>query len=238
VPVPLSQKGANKVNSQKTVVDKLNLAKYSSKLILNIPEDIEDFNELEYDAELEHDQYDLIFVFIFTIEEYEQHLKHVVDKNLLKENGYLYFAYPKKGNKKYDQYIERDVIYTEKYYNEERYIHGSRLKFSRMASFNDVFTVIGIKAEPEKKKKTTTVKASQCVDDYIEHIEDLKKHFANNEAVLKIYNELTFGYQKDWARYVYSAKREATREKRLGEMKTVLVAGYKTMDLYRQQRAK
>lgn len=223
------------MNSQKTVSEKLNLGKYPTKLILNIPEGIEDFNGLDYDVEMKKDQYDLIFAFVFTIEEYEQHMKQVVDKNLLKENGYLYFAYPKKGNKKYDQYIERDVIYTEKYYNEERYIHGSRLKFARMASFNDVFTVIGIKADSEKKKKTTTTKASQCVDDYIDHIEDLKKHFAENEAILKIYIELTPGYQKDWARYVYSAKRQATQEKRLGEMETVLAAGYKTMDLYRQR---
>ncbi|MGM0901344.1 MAG: YdeI/OmpD-associated family protein [Bacillota bacterium] len=223
------------MNSQKTVIEKLNLAKYPSKVILNIPDDVEDFNELEYDVEVKKEQYDLIFAFIFTMEEYEQHLKQVVDKNLLKENGYLYFAYPKKGNKKYDQYIERDTIYTEKYYNEERYIHGSQLKFARMASFNDVFTVIGIKAQPEKKKKTTSTKASQCVDDYIEHIEDLKKHFADKEETLKIYNELTYGYQKDWARYVYSAKRQATQEKRLADMESVLAAGYKTMDLYRQR---
>jgi len=223
------------VISQKNVIEKLSLAKYPTKVILNIPEDIEDFRGLDYDVEFKKDRYDLIFAFVFTIEEYEQHLKEVIDKNLLKENGYLYFAYPKKGNKKYDQYIERDVIYTEKYYNEERFIHGSTLKFARMASFNDVFTVIGIKAQPEKKKATTTTKASQCVDDYIEHIDDLKKHFADNEAILKIYNELTPGYQKDWARYVYSAKRQATREKRLGEMETVLAAGYKTMELYRQR---
>jgi len=223
------------VISQKTVIEKLSLAKYPTKVILNIPEDIEDFREIDYDVKFTKDQYDLIFAFVFTIEEYEQHLKEVIDKNLLKENGYLYFAYPKKGNKKYDQYIERDVIYTDKYYNEERFIHGSRLKFARMVSFNDVFTAIGIKAQPEKKKKATTTKASQCVDDYVERIDDLRKHFSDNEKILKIYNELTPGYQKDWARYVYSAKRQVTQEKRLGEMETVLAAGYKTMDLYRQR---
>ena len=222
------------IQKQKSVVEKLNFAKFPTKLILNIPEDITEFHEIDYDAELKKDQYDLIFVFIYSLEEYEEYLKEVVEKNLVKDNGYLYFAYPKKGNKKYEQYIERDSIYTEKYYTEERYVHGSQLKFARMVSFDDVFTVIGIKAQPVKKTKTT--KASQCVDDYIESIGDLKKSLANNnEDTLKIYNELTFGYQKDWARYVYSAKRKETQEKRLAEMETVLAAGYKTMDLYRRR---
>lgn len=219
----------------KTVVEKLNFAKFPTKLILNIPEDITEFHEIDYDVELKKDQYDLIFVFVYSLEEYEQYLKEVVEKNLLKDNGYLYFAYPKKGNKKYEKYIERDSIYTDKYYTDEGYVHGSQLKFARMVSFNDVFTVIGIKAQPVKKTKTTTTKASQCVDDYIENIEDLRKFFANKEDTLKIYNELTFGYQKDWARYVYSAKRKETQEKRLAEMETVLAAGYKTMDLYRRK---
>lgn len=49
--------------------------------------------------------------------------------------------------------------------------------------------------------------------------------------MLKIYNELTFGYQKDWARYVYSAKKTETREKRLAEMETVLAEGFIPPDL-------
>jgi hypothetical protein len=44
---------------------------------------------------------------------------------------------------------------------------------------------------------------------------------------LGAYSQLTFGYQKDWARYVYSAKRKETQDKRLLEMETVLGAGYK-----------
>lgn len=35
---------------------------------------------------------------------------------------------------------------------------------------------------------------------------------------LAYYQSLTPGYQKDWARYVYSAKQEATKEKRRNEM--------------------
>ena len=50
--------------------------------------------------------------------------------------------------------------------------------------------------------------------------------------LLAIYKKLTPGYRKDWARFVYSAKQEATREKRRAEMRNILRAGYKSRDLY------
>jgi hypothetical protein len=221
-------------NSQKSIIEKLNLQKFSSKAILNIPENTGDFKDLTFDTSSRENQYDLVFVFIFTLEEFNQYLQEAVGKKLIKDNGYLYFAYPKKNNPVYDQFIERDSIYTQEHYNETGFVHGSNLKFSRMVSLNEVFTVIGMKAQPEKKKASP--KKSQCVDDYIEYIGDVKNYLSANQEVLNIYNELTFGYQKDWARYAYSAKRKETQEKRLQQMETVLAEGYKSMDLYRQKK--
>ncbi|WP_421382356.1 YdeI/OmpD-associated family protein [Bacillus salacetis] len=219
---------------QKSIIEKLNLQKFSSRAILNIPENIDDFKELEFDTSIKEEQYDLLFVFIFHLEDFNTYLQEALDQKLIKDNGYLYFAYPKKNNPAYDQYIERDSIYTQEHYNADGFVHGSNLKFSRMVSLNEVFTVVGMKAQPEKKK--ASAKKSQCVDDYIENIEDLKQYLDNNREVLNIYNELTFGYQKDWARYVFSAKRKETQEKRLKQMEAVLAEGYKSMDLYRQQK--
>ncbi|MED1472229.1 YdeI/OmpD-associated family protein [Bacillus salipaludis] len=68
------------------------------------------------------------------------------------------------------------------------------------------------------------------------HVEDLKQYLSKNGELLEKYNQLTFGYQKDWARYVYSAKRKETQEKRLLEMETVLGEGFKSMELYRQSK--
>lgn len=223
------------MNSTKPVTEKLNFSKYPEKLILNLPEDIDDFRDVDYDTSIEKDLYDLVFVFVFDLEEFAARLKEVVEKGLVKDNGYLYFAYPKKNNPKYDAYIERDSIYNENHYNEEGYVHGSNLKFSRMISLNDVFTVVGMKAAPKKAKKAASTKKSQCVDDYIDHIEDIKHYLADNEEVSALYSGLTPGYQKDWARYVYSAKRKETQEKRLKDMETVLAEGYKSMDLYRRK---
>jgi hypothetical protein len=223
------------VNSTKSVIEKLNLTKYPSRLILNMPGDVEDFNTIEYDTMIKKDQqYDLVFIFVFSLEDFSKYLQEVVEKQLVKENGYLYFAYPKKNNPQYEEYIDRDSIYNEKTYNEDGYVHGSNLKFSRMISLNDVFTVVGMKSVPSKPARNT--RNSQCVDDYINHIEDIEKYLKKNEEILKIYSDLTPGYRKDWARYVYSAKRKETQEKRLQEMETILAEGYKSMDLYRRQK--
>lgn len=220
----------------KSLIDKLNLKKYPAKLILDKPQDINEFDAIDYDETIKNSSYDLIFQFIFHLEDFPKNIKKVHEQGLLNENGYLYFAYPKKNNPKYEEYIERDSIYTDEFYNEEGYLRGTNLKFSRMVSMNDVFTVIGIKAIPLKKMNKPTTKSSQCVDDYIGHVEDIKQNLSKNPEVLDIYNELTFGYQKDWARYVFSAKRKETQEKRLLGMETVLAEGYKTMDLYRRNK--
>jgi Bacteriocin-protection, YdeI or OmpD-Associated len=229
------KKRSDDMNSTKPVTEKLNFSKYPEKLILNIPEDIDDFDAIEFDTSIKRDRYDLVFIFIFSLEDFSTQLKEFAEKELVKDNGYLYFAYPKKNNPEYDEYIDRDSIYNENHYNEEGYVHGSNLKFSRMISLNDVFTVVGMKASPKKAKKAASTKSSQCVDDYIGHIEDIENYLSGNDEILSLYSGLTPGYRKDWARYIYSAKRKETQEKRLKDMETVLAEGYKSMDLYRRK---
>lgn len=223
------------MNSTKSVIEKLNFKKYPIKLILNSPEDNNEFQGLEYDSEIKLKSYDLIFIFVFNLEEMSKYIQLIVEKQLLNDNGYLFFAYPKKNNRKYKEYIERDSIMPYVKMDDEGYIPESNPKFARMVSFNDVFTIVGLKAEPKKRKSSTSPKSSQCVDDYIGHIEDIKQYLNKNETLLSVYNNLTVGYQKDWARYVYSAKRIETQEKRLLEMETVLGEGFKSIDLYRRK---
>lgn len=222
------------MNSTKSIVDKLNLKKYASKLILNLPEDIDEFKEIDFDAAIEKEKYDLIFIFVFNLEEFSNKLHQVIEKHLLSDKGYLFFAYPKKNNPQYKDYIERDQIFPYINVGEDGYVAESNLKFSRMVSLNDIFTVVGLKYE--NKKAVSSSKKSQCVDDYIDHVDDIKRYLEKNGELLSAYNSLTFGYQKDWARYVYSAKREETQEKRLLEMEDILGEGYKSIDLYRRKK--
>ncbi|MBG9794145.1 hypothetical protein ABD76_17200 [Paenibacillus dendritiformis] len=223
-------------NSEKTIIDKLNLRKYPTKLILGKPDDIADFDELEYDTSAVKEKYSLIFTFIFNLEEFASQLNQVIERQLLEEGGYLFFAYPKKNNPKYAEYIERDSFFAEVPMDEDGYIGGSPIKFARMVSLNDVFTVIGLKSQAKKAASSAATKPSQRVDDYVDRVEDIKAYLQHDEEIARQYNQLTPGYQKDWARYVYSAKKKETQDKRLAEMKTVLAEGYKSIDIYRRNK--
>ncbi len=231
----MDRRGEYEVKTPKSIIEKLSLHKYSTKLILHKPDDIKDFDELEYDTSVKNDKYDLVFVFIFQLDDLSKQLKLIIKKDLLNEKGYLFFAYPKKNNPQYKEYIERDQIFPEIKPDEDGYVLGSMLKFSRMVSLNEVFTIVGLKAEPKKQNKSQAEKKSQCVDDYVQHIKDIQQFLADDQPVLQVYNDLTPGYQKNWARYVYSAKRKETQEKRLQEMKEILKEGYKSIDLYRSR---
>jgi hypothetical protein len=224
------------MNSTKSVIEKLGIHKYSTKLILNKPETVHDFDELHYDTKINETRYQFVFIFTFTMEDFTQQLNTVIEKNLIEDNGYLYFAYPKKNNPTYQEYIERDRFYEDLSLDEDGYVRNSQIKFSRMVSLNETFTIVGLKSLPKKPKKADSTKNSQCVDDYIEYVDHIKEYLSRKEDLLNAYNQLTYGYQKDWARFVYSAKRVETQEKRLLEMETVLGQGYKSMDLYRRKK--
>ncbi|MEH7415412.1 hypothetical protein V7266_09055, partial [Neobacillus drentensis] len=170
--------------AQKSVIEKLSLQKYANKLILHKPEILDEFQGLDYDSSIKRDKYDLIFSFIFNLEEFANELQNVIKNQLLEDNGYLYFAYPKKNNKVYKEFIDRDSFIGALPSDEDGYVLNSNIKFARMVSLNDVFTVVGLKSTPKKTQKSTTNKSSQCVDDYINNIEDIKQYLQKNEDLL------------------------------------------------------
>lgn len=218
---------------EKTIVDKLNLHKYKTMAILNIPEGTEYFNQLtDYTTTLnENQKYDLIFTFALDINAMKDIVFNVIEKSYLSSKGYLFVAYPKKGNKVYDTFIHRDEIFPNLNVNEGGYVADSNIKFARMVGLDEVFTVVGLK-EDAKSKGVTSTKASQCVDDYVDLIPQIEMDLTNSPEQLAFYKSLTPGYKKDWARYVYSGKQEATRAKRREEMKKILKEGFKSKDLY------
>lgn len=224
----------------KTIVEKLNLQKYSKAAVLNHPEGGTLLPGLEqYDTALVGRGYDLIFAFVLDMGELQKLVSQVIEDQLLEESGYLYAAYPKKGNKVYPTYIHRDDLFAGLGASEaDGYIGTSSLKFARMVGLNDVFTVVGFKAEARKKgaaAASASSKPSQRVGDYVAMIPEVEKDLQGVPEVLAAYQSLTPGYRKDWARYVYSAVQEETRTKRKAEMIEALRAGFKSMEHYRQK---
>lgn len=220
----------------KTIVEKLNLQKYKKAAVLNLPDGTDYFADLgDYDTELTDGTYDLIFAFVLDMKSLKELVNKVIENHYLNQNGYLFLAYPKKGNKVYPTFIHRDDLLDGLGADKDGYVGTSNIKFARMVGLDDVFTVVGLK-EDSKGKNQTSTKASQCVDDYIELIPSVEKDLQDTPDLLAFYQSLTPGYRKDWARYVYSAKQEATKAKRREEMKMILGAGYKSRDLYRQDK--
>ncbi|PEE39766.1 YdeI/OmpD-associated family protein [Bacillus pseudomycoides] len=214
-----------------SVIDKLNLSKYSNMAVINQPNDYALFTEQAIKLSKNHDA---IFIFVETIDEMVKHTQLILNKQLLLEKGYLFFAYPKKGNNRYETFIHRDEIFPAMNVGEDGYVDNSDIKFARMVSMDDVFTVVGLKREKKKVKKTST--ASQCVSDYVENIKDVEALLANHPNELQFYQGLTPGYQKDWARHIFSAKQQQTREKRAQQMVVILSQGYKSIDLFRRKK--
>ncbi|QQZ62542.1 YdeI/OmpD-associated family protein [Paenibacillus sonchi] len=219
----------------KTIVDKLNLQKFKKVAVLYRPENENSLTGLgDHDTELTASRYDLIFAYVLNMEALQDLVNQVIDHNYLNKGGYLYAAYPKKGNKVYSTYIHRDSLFEGVGADEDGYIGESSLKFARMVGLNEVFTVVGFKEEARKKKDASS-KPSQRVDDYTSMIPAVEKELQDSPEALALYQSLTPGYRKDWARYVYSAVQEETRAKRRAEMKKILGEGYKSVDLYRRK---
>lgn len=220
----------------KTIVKKLNLQKYKKAAVVNLPDGADYFEGLEeYDTGLTGSSYDLIFAFVLDMESLKALVNKVIEKNYLNKNGYIYLAYPKKGNKVYPTFIHRDALLSGLGADEDGYIGDSTIKFARMVGLDDVFTVVGLKEEPKVNK--TAAKPSQKVDDYEALIPAVEKDLRDTPELLTFYQSLTPGYRKDWARYVYSAKQEATKAKRREEMKMILRQGFKTRDLFLKSKS-
>lgn len=216
------------------LMQKLGVDKFERKAILNLPKEIHYFDGIVYDTELKQGTYDLIIVFVLTIEELKSQLLELVKTERLNPLGVIYIIYPKKGNKRYKTYIHRDEIFPNVEMDEDGYVYGSTIKFNKMVAFDESFTAVGLKNISKSPKKST--QPSQCVSDYIDRIPELEQLLTSYPETLQLFQALTPGYQRGWARYIFGVKNKSTSEKRLMEMQEVLRLGFKSIDLYRQAK--
>ncbi|KRK90984.1 hypothetical protein FC99_GL002520 [Levilactobacillus koreensis JCM 16448] len=55
---------------------------------------------------------------------------------------------------------------------------------------------------------------------------------SDDPTLLAFFNNLTVGYQREWARYVFGAKAEDTKQRHIADMHQILAAGYKSKRAY------
>lgn len=134
-----------------SIIDKLKLNKYTNMVVINEPSDYEVFTGKETVFSKEHDA---IFIFVETLDEMVKQTNYIIsNKELLIEKGYIFFAYPKKGNSRYSTFIHRDEMFPALNVGEDGYVGESDIKFARMVSMDDIFTVVGLKREKKKRRK-------------------------------------------------------------------------------------
>ncbi len=170
--------------------------------------------------------FDVVFSFVYTLNELSQAIIEA-EKNL-QPDGMLYLCYPKLKNALGVAGIHRDHIFPYLKVNEDTgYIGDSQMRFNRMISLDENYTLLGVKHDKKMKSRSAT---SMKVEDYEHHISDII-NLLKNEPCLKFYEALTPGYQKGWARYIFSAKTSETKQKRIDEMIVLLNQGIKSKDL-------
>lgn len=194
------------------------------RLLKNIPNSHQFLNEL-YPSIIEA-QYEVILVFVDSLEMMKQAILQA-EKELTNE-GILYLCYPKLKNTLGLNGIHRDHIFP--YLNVDDitgYVKDTLMRFNKMAAFDNNYTLLAVKKDTKQKSRSLT---SQKVLDYEQYIENIKE-LLKNELCYDFYDNLTRGYQKGWARYIYTAKTEVTKQKRLKEMIELLSRGIKSKDL-------
>lgn len=171
--------------------------------------------------------YKHILAYVHSLEEMQTALQTIHEQGALQEGGLIHLIYPKLRNSSGLVGIHRDDIFPYLQVDDEGYPEGLPYKFNRMLSADECYTLIGLKYVPRKAQASRS-RASERVGDYEHLVPTLAEALA--EEVKPIFAGLTPGYQRGWARYLYSAKQEATQKSRLERMMALLLAGVKSID--------
>lgn len=110
-----------------------------------------------------------------------------------------------------------------------------QLDACRLINMSEDLSCMGFRSL-EVSKNIQKSRPSQCVNDYVDKIKDVASSLREDARI--IYLQLTPGYQKDWARYIFSAIQEKTRINRIALANKVIIAGYKSLDKYKSSTKK
>jgi uncharacterized protein YdeI (YjbR/CyaY-like superfamily) len=81
----------------------------------------------------------------------------------------------------------------------------------------------------------TIATAKKPLSDYEVYIPKVATLLTAEPELQAFFNALTPGYQREWARFIFGAKAEATQKRHFDVMKTVFQAGFKSKRAYDQR---
>ena len=211
------------------VARKVRLEKYEKVAVIGAPDEYKDTLGDDVSFSLNDKPFDLCLAFVFSLDEMTR-LTHDAEKeNLILPGSVLLFAYPKANNKIYPA-IKRDDIFPAFGIDPDGdgNVADTSFFFNLMVKLDAVFTIIGLK---NKAGETPTAqnRPSQISADYAEKIPALRVWLSDTPSLLSFFDALTPGYQRNWARFVYSAVKEETKNSRFEKMKRLLSEGKKTI---------
>lgn len=206
---------------------KINLDRFNKICIADKPNSIYYFNDIDFDNNILKDEYDLIIYFVYDLNTMENQIINTEKRGLIPFKKSMYFVYPKKSSKNYDRYIKRDDIFIYLNVDEKTgFVKDSEFKFYKMVSLDEDFTLVELRRE-----KIEEVNKNKYID-YSDFIVDIENILSKYPKALKCFEKISFGYKREWARYIFSAKRQNTKDKRIEEMINILNLGYKSKAEY------
>ncbi len=176
--------------------------------------------------------YRFVFSFVYSLAQMQEQIQTWDASNQIALNGYLLLMYPKRGNTLGLPAIHRDDIFPFCRVDEASgIVQGTALQFAKMLKYDDNFTLIGLKVIDLRKGINVVSRTESRSENYRERVEELLGLLDDQSA--DFFKTLSEGYQKDWTRYVFSAKQQQTRDKRLEQVNEALQRACKTIAEYR-----
>lgn len=176
---------------------------------------------------------DLVLAYVYSLEEMKEIILDVYKNKKIRMDGQLFILYPKNKNKLGHEPIGRDSIFPFlKVDKATGYVEDMTIKFNRMNALDSNYTLLGLKYTSQIEERSKTA-ASQKSADYQDKISLVVDFLSRYPSEKDFFIGLTLGYQRGWARYIYSAKSVITQEKRQKEMVHILKLGFKSRELYR-----
>ena len=202
------------------LVKKLKLHSREKNLILQAPESFkETIQPVPFDESPQSDSYDYVQLFVRNIEELEAKAPAAI--KALKEDGKLWFCYPKKNSPLFTD-LHRDHGW--------EVVHKAGFGEVAAVSVDDTWSALRFRHESKVDRKegsmvkTDSKPAGEQILEMPEYVRVALQAHPKEEAFFK---SLAYTHRKEYVQWIIDAKRADTRQRRLQEMLKLLKDGKK-----------